>query len=185
MYVNQAQSPVLESPVAGIGSPALHPKKETVPMPSLDPTATVPVDVITPLETISGKPLKEVPSAVSVYAMDEPSFSGGVSSPGSHQRAVSFEEASSRDVYPPTDTPAPGVAHSQGLHPTGGDNDFTITQESGQKGDNALQLGNYMPEKGLQDTVLHLNASAMTAGVLGSPVLERQYHVQVRAVAYF
>ena len=173
MSVKRVQSPVLESPVACIGSPAHHPNSERVPMPSLDPTTPGPVDVIVPLGITSGKPLKEVPSAVSVYAMDEPSFSGGVISPGSRQRTVGFEEASSQDVYPPTDTSAPGVAHSQGTHPTEGDNDVAITQKT-QKGDDALQQGK-------ENIAVHVNASAMTAGVLGTHVLERQYHVQVRS----
>ena len=175
MSVKRVQSPVLESPVACIGSPAHHPNSERVPMPSLDPTTPGPVDVIAPLEITSGKPLKEVPSAVSVYAMDEPSFSGGVISPGSRHRTVGFEEASSQDVYPPTDTSAPGVAHSRGTHPTEGDSDVAITQQT-QKGDDALQQG-----KEAQNIAVHVNASAMTAGVLGTHVLERQYHVEVRS----
>ena len=167
-----AESPVSDRPVLGRGSPALHPNTERVIEPS--PHATEP---LARPAAPSAQTLTEIRSAISLVAMDEPSFSGAVKSPRSYR--VSFGEINVAE--------APAAlrgAHAQAAAPgskqrTEGDAMITIAQP-GEERVPPAQLKGILKPQGVQADAVHLSAVALAAVVPATPALKRQYHVQVR-----
>lgn len=160
-------SPVSDRPVLARGSPALHPNTESVIEPIASATPPFPQSANLTSQTLTG-----VTSAISLVAMDEPSFSGAVKSPSTYR--VSFGEVDQVSAVP-----AAADVEAQAAVPGEGNAVLTVAQPAEEKEVAPARLKGILKPEGAHPEAVHLSAVAFAA-VAPNPPLKRQYHVQVR-----